>query len=134
MLRVLSFIFGFGAFAMVLMQRSIYGGPVLYLSFAVVLLSISLFYDRSNKMEVNAMTSKSKIGDSGEVLGNWIGDLRKELKDIRKEGKDGLNKIDALKLRLEAVEVEARLVEAFASVLSKSMESMSKVLAESSKV
>lgn len=40
-LRVLSFIFGLFAFTMIIMQQSIYGGPVLYSALAVVLLSLS---------------------------------------------------------------------------------------------
>ena len=40
-LRVLAFIFGFFAFMMVIMQRNLFGGPVLYSALAVVLLSIA---------------------------------------------------------------------------------------------
>lgn len=41
-LRVLSFIFGLFGFVMVIMQQNLYGGPVLYLALAVILLNISL--------------------------------------------------------------------------------------------
>jgi hypothetical protein len=77
------------------------------------------------------MTTTGKAGDFGTVLGEWIGELRKELKDIRKKTETipaSVSGIEsALRLRLETVETEAKLIEMYLSVITKSMEVMGQI-------
>ena len=54
--------------------------------------------------------AESSMDTFGNALGDWLRDLRKELKAIRTEA-SSIEGLESLKLRLGAVEVETKLLE-----------------------
>ncbi len=70
--------------------------------------------------------TKTRTDEYYQVFGEWLNELRTELKDIRNKC-DQMDGIDPVKLKLQSLETEAMLVECFGSVLAGHMGTLSKL-------